>query len=307
MNSEKARGCARQLVAMAFILGGMAVVPLSAQALVVPTPTASEGTYAKYVKVKWSKVSGATGYRIKRSTTANYSEATTLKDVKVSVRVLNDYSAVAGQVYYYWVCPSDGTSYWHNDGKYARGYRRSANGNSNGSSNGSRNSTRKRYSISGSTSVKVGKFLDLTFSGPSAGWYTSNSCGYLLSNSGKSVRLQGQTPGSMKVYAVYDGVTYSKSITVKSDYNANTSGLSIKGNGSLKFQKSARYYLYSGGKKVTSGSVDWSCSAGATMQDKGSYGLLKATIQPATSSGKKVTVTARYSGRHCTKTVTITR
>lgn len=212
-------------------------MPIETSAMNTPsTLTASRGTYSEFVYISWSSVSGAQGYRIKRSTSPNYSTATTLKDVSSSVGGLYDYSAAAGRTYYYWVLPSDGAYWWYTANKYAQGYRASAS--------------------------------------------TSSSTG-----------------SSTSAYSNYNGNTSA---------NGNSGGCSISGNNTLRAGKSAKYYLYVGGKKVTSKSVAWSRSGLATMQDKGSYGLLKATtIKPATTN--KVTVRADYSGRHAQKTVTITR
>lgn len=279
--------------AMALILiAGMAATPLAATALTVPTPSVSYGTYTSYIRVTWPRVSGANGYYIKRSTSSSYSSATTLKKVGSSVVALNDSSATAGRIYYYWVCPISGSKYWYNTGKYDYGYRK-------GTSSGG--------SISGSSSVKVGSFITLTFSGGNASWYTSNSRGYLRSNYGRSVTLQGWTPGSMTVYAVCNGKTYSKTITVTSDYNPGTSGSYgfISGPSSVRASGSASYYLYVGGKKVTSSAVSWSRSGKGTMQDKGSYGLYRATNAP--SGRTTVTIIAVYNGRHYTKTITLYR
>ncbi len=278
-------------VAMALILiGGMAATPLAATALTVPTPTVSYGTYTSYVRVTWPRVSGANGYYIKRSTSSSYSSATTLKKVGPSVVALNDSSATAGRIYYYWVCPISGSEYWYNTGKYDYGYRKG---------------TSSAGSISGSSSVKVGSSITLTFSGGNASWYTSNSHGYLRSRYGRSVTLQGLTPGSTTVYAVYNGRTYSKTVTVTSDYNSSTTYGSISGPSSVRASGSASYYLYVGGRKVTSSAVSWSRSGKGTMQDKGSYGRYRATNAP--SGRTTVTIIAVYNGRRYTKAITLYR
>lgn len=276
----------------AFVCLGVAM-PLTANALTVPTPTASYGTYTSYIKVTWSSVSGATkGYYIKRSTSSNYSSATTIATASKSSCTYYDSSAVAGRVYYYWVCPHDGETSYYNTSKYAQGLRATS---------------KQSYSITGSTSVNIGSLITLTFSGPTATWRTSSSCGALTQTSGKNVILRGMSLGTVTVYATYNGTTYSKTITVTAASGGGGGGSAyISGSTSLRYLGSANYYLYVGGKKVTANSVAWTCSGRATMSDKGYYGLLKATIRPATST-EKVKAIAKYSGRSYSKQVTISR
>lgn len=279
----------RTAITVLTITVGMAATPLTASALTVPRPSASDGTSSSYIRITWSRVSGARGYYVKRSTSSSYSSATTLKKVGASVVALKDSSATAGRTYYYWVCPISGSEYWYDTSKYDSGYRK-------GSSS---------TSMTGASTVKVGTYITLTLKGGNAAWYTSNANGYLLSSSGRSVRLQGLKPGSVTVYAKYNGKTYSKTITVTSNYNQGTSGGQISGPASVRAQGSAYYYLYVNGKKVTSNSVSWSRSGKGTMQDKGYYGFYKVTNAP---SGKtKVTIIAKYNGRRYTKSITLYR
>ena len=288
MNKTERKTFIKGIVAACAILCAGFMQNAEAATLTVPYPTASKGTYSSYVKVSWSRVSGAQAYIIKRGTSSSYSNASQLTRInKGSTTSYFDSSATSGRTYYYWVCPVANGYYSYNSSKYDYGY------------------CSTPYSISGSASVKVGSFITLTFSGGSADWYLSNSCGYLSNRSGRSVSLQGWTPGTVTVYATYNGRTYSKAISVTSDSKPSSSSGSISGSSSLRYGNSAKYYLYIGGKKVTSSAVSWSRSGLATMQDKGSYGLLKATSRPVTTH--KVTVIAQYNGKRYTKTVTIGR
>ena len=103
-------------------------------ALTVPTPTASKGTYSSYVKVSWSRVSGAKGYFIRRGTSSSYSKSTQLTRINSgSTTSYCDSSASSGKTYYYWVCPIEGTTYWYSTGRYASGYRKSSGSTNSGS------------------------------------------------------------------------------------------------------------------------------------------------------------------------------
>ena len=273
-------------------------LPVQAK-LTAPKPTASQGKYASYVLVKWAKVSGATrGYVVYRGTSTSWSKASSLSIVKSTS--YKDTSAKSGKTYYYWVLPVDKkNTAWYNPSRYAKGYLKKTSSSSG---------------IVGNSSVKLGFLNSITlkfkynnsYRTPER-WYKSNNnvqwkndyFGYY--QYGSSVQVYGWSPGSTTVYAVYNGKTYSKKITVASVAGGN----SISGAASLKAGESANYYLYLNGKKVTDSAVAWSRSGLATMSDKGYYGLLKATNRPVTTN--KVTVIAQYKGKKYTKTVTITR
>ena len=91
------------------------------RAMVVPTPSASDGSYSGYVQVSWSSVYGASSYKVFRSKTPYWSSRTLIRTT--TARSICDTSAVPGVQYYYWVCPV-GRSYWfYNGSKYNPGYR----------------------------------------------------------------------------------------------------------------------------------------------------------------------------------------
>jgi len=353
-----------------------------------PTPVASKGTYTSYVKISWAKVTGSSGYIIKRGTTSTYANATQLKKVSgVNTLTLNDSSAVSGKTYYYWVCPynSSGT-YWYNAGRYASGYRGSAPNSESlslsatsvsagtkvyvyykrggkyampaslthsassgcatlykysslsgsacgyittsksgsvtvyaGSSSATLTITGGKtysYSIQSSDSVKVGgsitmqcyrsdgTLVDATWTVVSGGACVSISAGSTYI--GHAITCKGKSEGTATIKATYNGYSCTKTITVsRDDTPSPTPGSYISGPTTLRYGKSDSYYLYVGGKKITAVSVAWSRSGLATMQDKGAYGLLKATNKPI--SKNTVTVIAQYNGKRYTKTVTITK
>jgi len=71
----------------------------------VQTPTnlsASDGTYSDHIYVSWSSVSGATHYRLARSTISSGSDAI-YGEWQSSTRSYNDYGVTPGVTYYYWV------------------------------------------------------------------------------------------------------------------------------------------------------------------------------------------------------------
>jgi hypothetical protein len=72
---------------------------------------ASNGNYSDRVNLTWAASAGATYYKVYRHTIDNSSSATPLSDNHPS-SPYNDYSAVAGTTYYYWVkaCNSAGCS-----------------------------------------------------------------------------------------------------------------------------------------------------------------------------------------------------
>jgi hypothetical protein len=95
----------------------------------VPYPSASYDAYPGYIKVTWSRVTGATyGYYIYRSTSSSWSTRTYLTAVSSSTTSILDHSVVDGVTYYYWVCPKyykSGSSYWYAYNQYRYDYGRS--------------------------------------------------------------------------------------------------------------------------------------------------------------------------------------
>ena len=209
--------------------------------------------------------------------------------------------------------------------------------------NGKKGTT--KYSLSASKSVKVVKVLkSISISGASSiSWgksaqykcYAVYSDGSKVSVTPSWSRVQYYnwpttlTTLSSKGVLKYKNIAINKSVTVvlkakyknltatktiklvttsssSSSSSSSGSGYSISGPSKLAYGKSGSYYLYYKGKKVTSSSVKWTRSGLCTMQDKGSYGLLKATNRPAGSTNK-VTVKFTYNGFTGSKSVTITR
>ncbi|MCX5691288.1 MAG: hypothetical protein NTV94_16120, partial [Planctomycetota bacterium] len=69
-------------------------------------PAATDGGYCDRVRVSWSAVSGATGYRVYRNTVNSTGTATLLSTDTASP--FDDLTAVSGTTYYYWVRTQDG-------------------------------------------------------------------------------------------------------------------------------------------------------------------------------------------------------
>ena len=78
--------------------------------LVVPKPTASDGKYAGYVLVTWTKSKGATSYKVRRATSNNYSKSKVIATVTGKSYKDTAPAAKPKKKYYYWVVPyaSDG-------------------------------------------------------------------------------------------------------------------------------------------------------------------------------------------------------
>ena len=137
--------------------------------------------------------------------------------------------------------------------------------------------------------------------------------GTLCSLSSKGVLKYKKIAINSKVKVVlkakYSGKTCSKTVTLVtggSGGSSGTKGYYISGPTKLAYGRTANYYLYYNGKKVTSASVAWSRSGLCTMSDKGSYGMLRASNRPVGSTNK-VTVRFKYKGFSGSKSVTITR
>ncbi|MBE6367728.1 MAG: hypothetical protein E7052_07475 [Lentisphaerae bacterium] len=193
-------------------------------------------------------------------------------------------------------------------------------------------------SISGSSSVKSGKSITLkcyalysdgskTKITPSwslncnlnVNGYNMAVGNYASVNSSGKVSYFGklQYSYSVPVVASYGGYSTTKNVTLKGtgkstpgnsdDGNDGSGALRISGPASMKFGSTGRFYLYSGGKQVTSSSVSWSRSGTyIVVQDKGSYAYVKANSKPSGNSAK-ATVIAKYKGKKATKTVTVYR
>lgn len=288
----------------ALVAGFAAMVTCAVSALTVPTPTASKGTYTGSIKVSWNYVSGATKYQVRYGTSSSYSSSSALKTMTGTS--LSVTGVTAGKTYYFWVCPYDSKGVrWYNSSKYASGY--------------AKQSARVNFSGSGSTSCNT---LTWSVSGTAPSSYRLyrspiNNYSYAtqIATLGSGARRYSDTMAMSGATYYYwlcyqvNGTWYrvgsvaARRTTVNGGSYGNGSGSAyISGATSLRSGSSAKYYLYVGGKKV---SASWSKSGQATMQSKGTYGLLKATNRP--NSTFKVTVRATYKGKSYTKTVTITR
>ena len=89
--------------------------------LKAPKPTASTNN-SRYIKVKWSKVTGAQEFQLRRGTSTVYKESSVV--ATTTKRSYKDTSAIPGTSYYYWVLPVNekGKAY-KNKNKYAKGKR----------------------------------------------------------------------------------------------------------------------------------------------------------------------------------------
>lgn len=294
---------------------------LTSTSLTPPTPTASKGSYTSYVKVSWSKVSGATGYYVFRSSSSCWSAASQLKKISsASTITLNDSSAVAGQTYYYWVCPYKGTTYYYNASKYASGYRKATASVSlsnssvtagttvyvyykNGNSYAIPNSMTYSQSSSGvGTAYKYSKL-----SGNACGYITTAKAGTITINcGGVSTKLTVTSPSysytiessaSVKVgnsIALWckrsDGTYIKPTWSVSSTSYATVSSSSSQGgSGTLTGKKAGSVTLYAnfGGKKVASKTI--SVTANSTVNPS-----------PSTSSGYLITgsTTLKYGSSY---------
>jgi fibronectin type 3 domain-containing protein len=86
--------------------------------LATPTVSASDGTYSDKVRVSWSPIQGATSYTLYRGTSdAGYNMTIS----NLTTTSYDDYSALTGAVYYYWVqavCDMDESSLGGSDTGY---------------------------------------------------------------------------------------------------------------------------------------------------------------------------------------------
>jgi fibronectin type 3 domain-containing protein len=86
---------------------------LSVTILAAPTGiSASDGTYTNKVQVTWNAVSGATGYRIWRSASANIASGSNLVEMAITGTTYDDLTAAKtpGALLYYWVQAVSNTS-----------------------------------------------------------------------------------------------------------------------------------------------------------------------------------------------------
>ena len=73
--------------------------------LVVPTPSASDGKYAGYVRVTWKPVTGANFYKVRRATSSNYTKSKVIATVTGTSYKDKHPAAHPRKKYYYWIVP----------------------------------------------------------------------------------------------------------------------------------------------------------------------------------------------------------
>lgn len=73
--------------------------------LVVPTPSASDGKYANYVRVTWKQVTGAKFYKVRRATSFNYAKSKVIATVTGTSYKDKHPAAHPRKKYYYWIVP----------------------------------------------------------------------------------------------------------------------------------------------------------------------------------------------------------
>jgi len=79
--------------------------PFDRKQLVVPTPSASDGKYAGYVRVKWKPVAGANFYKVRRATSSDYSKSKVIATVTETSYKDRHPAARPRKKYYYWIVP----------------------------------------------------------------------------------------------------------------------------------------------------------------------------------------------------------
>ena len=108
----------KALIAFALAIG--ATLGASAQ-LSAPKPLCSQGSFSGYITLRWSAVTDAVAYLIKRSTANDYNSAVEIY-LTGNTSITDDYRIKPGQKYYYWVCPVDSNdTYWPNSAAVGTG------------------------------------------------------------------------------------------------------------------------------------------------------------------------------------------
>ena len=232
--------------------------------LKVPIPKASKGKYKGYVKISWSKISGASGYYVFRSTTASWSTAKSIKKITKKTTVsFNDKSASSsGKKYYYWVCPYAKNTYYYNAGAYASGYRKAAK---------KKKSTSSSYYISDKNGKKLGSSISLGIGGSkilnlrtpagkivSANWIRSNGNvsdnKVAVSDTMSSYMIRAMKPGTTTISAFSGSKEYKLKVTIVGG-GGSSSGYYISGSSTIPYGTTKKYELYYNGKRLTN--VSW--------------------------------------------------
>ena len=93
-----------------------------AKAVAVPKPKATDGSYAGYVKITWTKASDISKYYVFRSTTTSFDDASCIG--YSTTGAASDKTATLGVKYYYWICPVVGSDVYAKKSAYDAGYRK---------------------------------------------------------------------------------------------------------------------------------------------------------------------------------------
>jgi len=165
-----------------------------------PKPTATDGSYAAYVKLTWTKSSGVSKYYVFRGTTTTFDNASCIG--YSTSNTAYDKTATLGVKYYYWICPAVGSSVYVKKSAYDAGFRKVT------------------ISISTPKTLKVGKTgkLTLKVNGQTltrGSFKLSYSSAYLqvLSGTGTAfAQIKGKKAGTAKLTLTY-GTTAAAKVT----------------------------------------------------------------------------------------------
>lgn len=262
--------------------------------LVPPTPKASQGTYATYVKLTWGKVSGASGYYVMRGTSSSYAKSSQLKKITSGgTTSYSDTSAVNGKTYYYWICPYKDSTKYCNTGAYAKGWIKKVEKDS---------MTLSATSVSAGKTVYIYYKKGSKYAKPSSIKFSTSvsGCGKVYTYS----RLSSNACGYIETY---------KSGTVTVKVGSLSAKLTIKDNGKVELSGLAnltvgyktQYVLKINGKPATDKKVYWSVSRNdLILSNSGNSPYAYVTACGYVKSGYVTfSVKAKYNGKTYTKNV----
>ena len=106
------------------------------------------------------------------------------------------------------------------------------------------------------------------------------------------------------ILETHDQIT-GKKVDSPSSYGSGN-GM-IRGNSSIKTGRTAVYYLYVNGKKVTSGVSWYTNGTSITLNDYGSYARVMAGNPPVSSGSFRTGIVAEYQGKRFYKTIRIAK
>lgn len=281
--------------------------------LKVPIPKTSKGKYKGYVKVSWSKISGASGYYVFRSTTASWSSAKSIKKIakKTTVSFKDKSASSSGKKYYYWVCPYAKNTYYYNTGAYACGYRKAAKKKQNITS-GYYISDKNGKKLGSSISLSIGgsKILNLRTSAGkvvSANWIRSNGNvsdnKVAVTDAMSSYMIRAMKPGTTTISAFYGSKEYKLKVTIVG--GGSSSGYYISGSSTIPYGTTKKYELYYNGKRLTN--VSWKMNS-YLRKVVVSSGVLSVTPTSRPVSTNSSAVYAYVGGKKvASKSVKVTR